>query len=128
MGIPVSKLAAFNSERSRDGIYYWYLRVIYSPGHVLEAVGTENKKCFVRRPCLESLVHSGLLADLLFVFLQLFLAQVIVWWLRQERWFCRRNAPFCEQAFESAQRKAPCSASLQSDPDMHILGEKQERR
>lgn len=47
MGIPVSKLAAFNSERNRDGIYYWHSRVIYSPGHVLEAVGTENKNALL---------------------------------------------------------------------------------
>lgn len=43
MGIQVSKLAVLNSEQNRDGIYYLYSRVIYSPGHVLGAGGMEYK-------------------------------------------------------------------------------------
>lgn len=39
----VSELAVFNSEWNRHGIYYLYWRVIYSLGHVLGAVGMENK-------------------------------------------------------------------------------------
>lgn len=52
ISIWVSKLAVF--AWNRDGIYYLYWRVIYGLGHVLGAVGMENKnalfKSFAKKP------------------------------------------------------------------------------